>query len=133
MAGRGEVTEQDLKIHPRVLMQARDGSWQYTVDPIHYDKKRAGTGLARSIAIALTELDETITIGLVPSACGGSPISAWEPGGYHDQTDSHVYHDAIARTKRALKDGDLAGIPWHQGESVSGRPYDRCTRTVCWH
>lgn len=47
MAGRGKITEQDREIHPRILMQARDGSWQYAVDPVHYDKKRAGAGSAR--------------------------------------------------------------------------------------
>ena len=39
MAGRGEVTDDDLKIHPRGLMLAKDGSWQYAVDPIHYDTR----------------------------------------------------------------------------------------------
>jgi hypothetical protein len=119
MAGRGNVTDADRKIHPRILMLAKDGSWQYAVDPVHYDKPRAGVGLARSFAMELVKQDETLVIGLVPAACGGSPISSWEPGGYHEQTDSHPYDDAIERTKRALQDGQLAGILWHQGESDS--------------
>ena len=119
MAGRGEVAEADREIHPRILMLAQDGSWQPAVDPIHYDKARAGAGLARSFAEVLADQDRDITIGLVPAACGGSPISTWVPGGYHEQTDSHPYDDAIERTRRALQDGRLAGILWHQGESDS--------------
>jgi hypothetical protein len=119
MAGRGEVTDDDRKIHPRVLMLAKDGSWQFAVDPVHYDKKIAGAGLARSFAIELASQDEDITIGLIPAACGGSPIAMWEPGAYFDKTDSHPYDDAIARAKRAMQDGTLSGILWHQGESDS--------------
>jgi hypothetical protein len=119
MAGRGEVTAADREILPRIMMLAPDGSWQPAVDPIHYDKPRAGAGLGRSFAKVLTEQDEDITIGLVPAACGGSPISTWVPGGYHEQTESHPYDDAIVRTRRALQDGRLAGILWHQGESDS--------------
>lgn len=117
MAGRGEVTDADREMHPRILMLAQDKSWQYAVDPIHYDKSRAGAGLARSFAKVLTEQNEDITVGLVPAACGGSPISAWVPGGYHDQTNSHPYDDAIERARHALERGRLAGILWHQGES----------------
>ena len=119
MSGRGEVTDDDRTVHPRVLMLAKDGSWQFAVDPVHYDKKVAGTGLARSFAIELASQDENITIGLVPAACGGSPIATWEPGAYFEKTDSHPYDDAIARTKRAMQDGTLSGILWHQGESDS--------------
>jgi len=119
MAGRGVVTEADLEIHPRVLMLAKDGTWQYAVDPVHYDKTRAGVGLGRSFALELVKQNPDITVGLVPAACGGSPISTWTPGAYHDPTDSHPYDDAIERTKRAMEDGKLAGILWHQGESDS--------------
>ena len=119
MAGRGEITDEDLKVHPRVLMLAKDGSWKYAVDPIHYAKKSAGVGLAKSFAIELAERDKTATIGLVPAACSGSNIALWEPGAYFDKTDSHPYDDAIARTKRAMQDGTLSGILWHQGESDS--------------
>ena len=119
MAGRGEVTGADREIHPRILMLARDGTWQYAVDPVHYDKPRAGVGLGRSFAMELVEKDDKLVIGLVPAACGGSPISSWTPGGFHEQTDSHPYDDAIARARRAMEDGTLGGILWHQGESDS--------------
>lgn len=120
MAGRGEVTEADRVIHPRVLMLAKDGSWQYAVDPIHYDKKIAGAGLAKSFALELVKRNPDITIGLVPAACGGSRIAYWESGAYFEKTDSHPYDDAISRTHRATQDGTLKAILWHQGEGDSG-------------
>ena len=58
-------------------------------------------------------------MGLIPSAAGGSAISSWQPGGYHSQTKSHPYYDALARTRLAMQRGTLKGILWHQGESDS--------------
>lgn len=117
MAGRGKVAEEDRKPHPRVLVLGKNGKWQPAVDPLHWDKGSAGVGLGRSFAIALAEKNPDIVIGLIPAACGGSPISTWEPGGYHGQTKSHPYEDAIARAKAAMADGTLRGVLWHQGES----------------
>ncbi|MBN2711154.1 MAG: sialate O-acetylesterase [Planctomycetes bacterium] len=117
MAGRGYVEDEDRVPHPRVLMQTRDGSWVPAVDPVHYDKKEAGVCLAHTFALELVARDEDITVGLVPTACGGSPISTWEPGAYHSQTDSHPYDDSIKRMRRAMEDGVLKAMLWHQGES----------------
>ena len=119
MAGRGIVTQKDKEIFPRVFMLSKEGKWLPAVDPIHYDKKVAGVGLGRSFAKALAEKSGDIIVGLVPAACGGSPISSWGPGGYHNQTDSYPYDDAIKRAKHAMKDGVLKGVLWHQGESDS--------------
>lgn len=119
MAGRGNVTKADSVVHPRVFALNREGKWQPAVDPLHWDKKVAGVGLAKSFAVALAERNEDIVIGLIPAACGGSPISSWEPGGYHGQTKSHPYDDAIQRARIAMKEGVLKGILWHQGESDS--------------
>jgi hypothetical protein len=100
-------------------MLNKEYKWVPAVDPIHYDKSSAGVGLAKSFALELLKNDYTITIGLVPAACGGSPISSWAPGQYHDQTKSYPYDDAIVRTKKAMEYGFLKGILWHQGESDS--------------
>jgi hypothetical protein len=117
MAGRGKIEPEDLVPHPRVLMLTEDREWVPAVAPIHFDKTVAGVGLAQSFAVALAEADPSITIGLIPAACGGSPISTWEPGGYHLQTHNPPYDDAISRARNAMKDGTLKGILWHQGES----------------
>lgn len=134
MAGRGEIEAQDRITHPRVLMLSEDREWVPAVAPIHFDKQVAGVGLGKSFAVALAEADPDITIGLIPAACGGSPIETWEPGGYHIQTHSPPYDDAISRARSALKDGTLKGILWHQGESDSregrSRHYEKRLRLL---
>ncbi len=118
MAGRGKVDPQDKVPSPRVLMLSKDGTWVPAVDPVHYDKSAAGVGPGRTFALALAEEeDDEVVIGLIPAACGGSSITTWVPGGYHNQTRSHPYDDALARTHRAMQDGTLKGVLWHQGES----------------
>ncbi len=119
MAGRGELNPESDPIHPRIFALSEDGTWVPAQHPIHYDKPIAGVGLAKSFALRLVEEDPDLVIGLIPTACGGSPISSWEPGGYHKGTQSHPYDDAMARTARARKDGTLKAILWHQGEADS--------------
>ncbi len=117
MAGRGEVLPEDRKPDERILMLNAAGEWVPATDPVHYDKPGAGVGPARSFARALTAADPTVTVGLIPAACGGSSIRQWEPGAYWRQTRSHPYDDAVQRTRRAQQDGTLKAILWHQGES----------------
>ena len=117
MAGWGDVAAEDQQPLPRVLMLSKDGTWQPAVDPIHYDKPSAGVGPGRTFGMVLADGDTNITIGLIPAACGGSPISTWEPGAYFDQTSSRPYDVAIQRARLAMKQGTLKAILWHQGES----------------
>jgi hypothetical protein len=117
MAGRGDVEAEDKKPHPRVLMLTKDGQWKPAVDPIHYDKPMAGVGPGKTFGTILADCDTNITIGLIPAACGGSPISTWKPGAYFDQTASHPYDNAVQRARLAMEQGTLKGILWHQGES----------------
>jgi hypothetical protein len=117
MAGRGDVEPQDREINPRVLALNANDVWVPAVDPIHFDKPGAGTGLARSFALAYLEDHPGVTVGLIPCACGGSPISTWAPGQYFDQTRNHPYDDAIRRARLAMDRGTLKAILWHQGES----------------
>lgn len=118
MAGRGKVAEEDRRPHPRVLALNQKNQWVPAVDPLHFDKPRiVGVGLGRTFGIEIAKAHPDITIGLVPCAVGGSPIASWEPGGEHKQTGTHPYDDCLQRAKLALKDGVLAGILWHQGES----------------
>jgi hypothetical protein len=119
MAGRGKLDAAAQTPHPRVLCLRRNLSWAPALDPLHWDKPSAGTGLGKPFAEALANRLNNVTIGLIPAACGGSPVSSWVPGCYFDQTKSHPFDDAITRTKRALQDGTLKAILWHQGESDS--------------
>ncbi|HBV62336.1 MAG TPA: sialate O-acetylesterase [Rhodopirellula sp.] len=118
MAGRGKVTESDRKVDPHVLTLNRKGIWVAAVDPIHFDKPGiAGVGLGKTFAKNYAASHPGITVGLIPCAVGGSPISSWEPGGYHPSTKTHPYDTAILRTQLAMKEGTLKGVLWHQGES----------------
>ena len=118
MAGRGKVTEKDRKVDPHVLTLNKKGKWVNAVDPIHFDKPGiAGVGLGKTFAKAYATSHPGITVGLIPCAVGGSPISSWEPGGYHPSTKTHPYDAAIERTHLAMKTGTLKGVLWHQGES----------------
>ena len=119
MAGRGVVEAQDKQPHPRILMFTKGNRWAPAIDPLHFDKSVAGVGLGKTFALQLVKENPDIVIGLIPCAAGGSPIDSWTPGGYHSQTKSHPYDDAIQRTKLAMKDGVLQGVLWHQGESDS--------------
>lgn len=127
MAGRGEVKAQDTIPHPRVLTLTREGTWVPAVDPIHFDKPIAGVGLGRTFGIELAALDSSVTIGLIPTAVGGSPIMTWAPGVRYPETGSYPYSDALARAQRALQDGTLKAILWHQGES-DGSDLERAQR-----
>lgn len=119
MAGRGKVTEEDKHPHPRVLMLSKEKKWVPAVDPMHFDKPIAGVGLGRTFGMEMAEENPEVVIGLIPCAVGGSPIDAWEPGGYHESTKTHPWDDMLPRAKEALKAGTLKGILWHQGESDS--------------
>lgn len=118
MAGRGMVAAEDREPHPRVLMFTKEQSWQPAVDPLHFDKpKIVGVGPGRSFGIAYAEANPGVTVGLVPCAVGGSAITSWVPGGYHEQTKSHPWDDMLPRAKAALRAGRLKAILWHQGEA----------------
>ena len=119
MAGRGVVD--DLGVSDKnISMLTQDGLWVPAADPLHFDKPDyVGVGPGLSFAKAMAAQDKTRRIGLIPAAVGGSAIAAWAPGGYHEDTKTHPYDAAIARTRLALKDGTLKGILWHQGESDS--------------
>jgi len=120
MAGRGKVTPADKKPHPRVLMLNKAGQWAPATDPLHFDKPRmVGVGLGKTFGTVIAEKSPGITVGLIPCAHGGSPISVWQPGRYYKPTRGHPWDDAIKRANLAMKAGTLKGILWHQGESDS--------------
>jgi hypothetical protein len=117
MAGRGDTAPEDKTPVAGVLALDAAGRWVPAIDPLHWDKPSAGTGLARSFALEYLRAHPGVTVGFIPAACGGSPIATWEPGQYFEETQSHPYDDALARTRKALKHGSLKAILWHQGES----------------
>lgn len=118
MAGRGIVENQESQHSGRIVVLDKNGRWKIAKDPIHFDKPEAGVGPGLAFAKEmLTTEDSDVIIGLIPTACGGSPIDVWQQGGYWKQTKSYPYDDAISRMKAAMQIGELKGVLWHQGES----------------
>jgi len=112
MAGRGKVEDQDREAPARVITLTKGDAWAPAVDPIHFDKPRAGVGLGRTFGLVVAAKYEDETIALVPCAVGGTSIDQWERSGAQ-------HKEAVRRAKIAMKDGELAGILWHQGETRS--------------
>jgi hypothetical protein len=119
MAGRGKIDAKASEADPRILAINKRNEWQVALDPLHWDKPAAGTGIGRPFAAIIAGKNPGTTVGLIPTACGGSPISTWKPGQHWAQTKSHPWDDSIARAKLAMKSGTLKAILWHQGESDS--------------
>jgi hypothetical protein len=120
MAGRGVPGEEDTTAHPRVLVLNQEAQWVPAVDPLHFDKPNiVGVGPGLAFAKAMADADEDVTIGLVPCAVGGSPISVWRPGAFYKATGAHPYDDALERCRVAMERGVFKGVLWHQGESDS--------------
>lgn len=120
MAGRGKVQGQEMQTHPRVYVLNQGNEWELAKDPLHFDKPGiVGVGPGLAFGKAMAGYKKRVRIGLIPCAAGGSPISSWTKGGYHNQTKSHPYDDAVRRAGAAMQSGVLKGIIWHQGESDS--------------
>ena len=136
MAGRGAVDTMDKTPHPRVWVLNHANEWIPATEPLHFDKPAVvGVGPGLAFGKLMAEADTSIVIGLIPAAVGGSGIDSWQPGGFHEQTKTYPYDDAIRRVKTALGSGTLRGILWHQGESdtkpeLAGGYADKLTRLI---
>jgi len=122
MAGRAPVETIDQSPDPRLFV-FHDDAWLAATEPLHRDKPRVagvGPGLAFARAL-LPHLPPDVTIGLVPAAFGGTRIAWWardfDGEGQRWPDGSTLYAHAVRETRRALRDGRLAGILWNQGES----------------
>jgi hypothetical protein len=97
MVGRGEMTR--WPPHPRVLSFNRAGKWIPAVDPLHETSSRDRVGPGVSFARGMLHVvDQGITIGLIPCAVGGSPLSRWEKGG-------DLYEATVRRAREAMEHG----------------------------
>lgn len=114
MAGRGTVTSEDREKHKKILMLTKENTWEEASDPVHFDKPSiVGVGPALNFGRTMKAVaEDQVVIGLIPCAVGGSELARWEKGG-------DLYKAALARARRAMQDGTLKGILWHQGESDS--------------
>lgn len=117
MAGRGIVEPQDTLPNPRILTVNMNNEWVIAKEPLHLYQPKL-TGLDSGVSFArelLKNVRDSITIGLVPCAVGGSPIQAW----YGDSVFNGVqlFSNFKQKAGMAMKFGTIKGILWHQGES----------------
>lgn len=114
MAGRGVPEKEDLTMHPRVFVFTKSNQWEIAVEPITRGEKGKNPGVGPGLAFgkAMADANPGTTIGLVPCAVGGTPLSRWVRG-------ADLYSNAVVRAKAAAPFGTIAGILWHQGESDS--------------
>lgn len=118
MAGRGEIEPEDREEIPGLLMINRNFEWVPAVEPVTADRPFAGVGPGRTFGRLLLEANPGCTVGLVPTAVGGTPISAWKRGGSSPwDPQERPYDQAIERATAALQRGDFAAVLWHQGET----------------
>lgn len=123
MAGRGDFG-QVLPIRNPNCTMLRCGLWREMADPCNPDqcifegttkyRFHSGVSLMPSFADACQKYFDC-EIGLIPAAYGGSKLAQWMPG-------EALFDHAVLQAKLAMRDSELVGIMWHQGESDSGTP-----------
>lgn len=111
MAGRGYIHEAAPIYNERIQM-LRNGRWQMMTEPINYDRPVSGISLVGSFADAWCRQNQEDTIGLIPCAEGGSSLNEWA-------VDQALFSHAVTEAKFAMRNSELTGILWHQGESDS--------------
>ena len=115
MSGRGRIEQVDKLGNKQILMLTSENLWHIAVDPLHWDRLNCGVGPGISFAREMLKSEKSnVTIGLIPCALGGSPLSKWEKKGV-------LYELALEKARIARKIGTLKGVLWHQGETDSVR------------
>ena len=115
MAGRGKFDESAPYRTSGSLPFHLTGIGYRRLIPSITTNRIKGSGLAKPLVLNWQNRMRRLSLDSSAAACGGSPISVWQPGMYFKGTESHPYDDAIQRTKRAIEEGVLKGILWHQG------------------
>ncbi len=114
MVGRDTRSLTSQVDNPRVLSLNHDNQWVVAREPITYDTRiPVGQGPGIPFAIEMLKVAPAATIGLVPCAVGGTPLSRWVKG-------ADLYEACIARAKIAAQAGVITGVLWHQGEADAG-------------
>lgn len=117
MAGRGIVEPEDTVPNPRILTVDLDNEWVIAKEPLHLYQPKV-TGLDCGVSFAhelLKHTGDSITIGLVPCAVGGSPIQVWLGDSIFNGVQ--LFSNFREKAGMAMKYGEVKGILWHQGES----------------
>ena len=97
MSGRGTLTADNELPSDGVVKFTKDMKWEPATEPLHFDGKRCGAGLAMSFARRMSASAPERTIALVPCAVGGTPLSRWCPGGDRKSTRLNSSHPTTSR------------------------------------
>lgn len=126
----------DLAVNPRIqvlgyqsgCLERQWNRWAFAAPPLH--RCWAGVGPGDGFAKALAEQWPTETIGLVPAAISGAPISLYRKEVVSELRDqfelppsnawSGGYDMLLARARVAQGSGTIRGILFHQGEADVG-------------
>ncbi len=117
MAGRGVVQPMDTVPDKRILTINAQGDIVIAKEPLHFYEPQL-TGLDCGMAFAkrlLKDVDENVTILLIPAAVGGSSSHQWLGDSVHRGV--RLMTNFQQRVSSATKYGIIKGILWHQGES----------------
>ena len=119
MSGRAPVTDEFKKPIERCYKLNRDGKWTLATNPFHFDRKYCGVGPADEFARRYLADHPGETLGLVPCAVGGSPLSSWVPAKKGRKGEN--FRRAVERAKIAQTNGKIVAILWHQGETDAAK------------
>jgi hypothetical protein len=116
MAGRGFVEPSDTIPSSRVMTLNSENDWVYAKEPLHfYEPTMSGLDCGLSFGKEIIKfLNDSIIIGLVPCAVGGSSTDQWLGDSLHRGV--MLLSNFRERTRIAAESGTLKGILWHQGE-----------------
>ena len=119
MSGRAPVTDEFKKPIERCYKLNRDGKWTLATNPFHFDRKYCGGGPADEFARRYLADHPGETLGLVPCAVGGSPLSSWIPAEKGKKGEN--FRRALESAKVAQANGEFVAILWHQGETDAAK------------
>lgn len=117
MAGRGFVEAKDTIPSERILSINKNNELILAKEPLDfYDPSKRGLDCGMSFAKNLLKsVPDNVSILLVPTAVGGSPINKWLGDSIH--RDIKLASNFKEKVLWARNHGEIKGILWHQGES----------------
>lgn len=117
MAGRGLVMPQDTIPDQRIFTINKEGELIIAKEPLHfYEPTMSGLDCGLTFGkTLLSQIPDSISILLLPTAVGGSSISKWLGDSIHRNVKLlSNFKEKVAIGK---KYGRIKGVLWHQGES----------------
>ena len=131
MAGRGGLDKSKVLVVPPSYLSTNskiqslnpNDAWELAKEPLHkgIDTKR-DVGIGPGLILSKLLLKDFSTIGLVPSAIGGSSIQDWYDHGH--------LQSMLRRAKVAKKGAKKMHLIWYQGESDAVHKQDAETYAI---